>query len=44
MIDAISSRNADLAEEIGRQHTNLFRKRIINTIESGLGGDLILSG
>jgi DNA-binding GntR family transcriptional regulator len=44
MIDAISSRNADLAEEIGRQHTNLFRKRIINTIGSGLGGDLILSG
>ena len=43
MIDAISSHNADLAEEIGRQHTNLFRKRIVKHIESGLSGELSLT-
>ena len=43
MIDAIFQRNADLAEQVAREHTNLFRRRIISTIESGLGGDLKLS-
>ena len=43
MIDAIASRDVDLAEKVARQHTDLFRKRIIDTIGSGLGGDLNLS-
>ena len=43
MIDAIFQRNADLAEQVAREHTNLFRRRIISTIESGLGVDLKLS-
>lgn len=43
MIDAISARDTDLAEKIARQHTNLFRRRIISTIEAGLGEGLNLS-
>jgi DNA-binding GntR family transcriptional regulator len=43
MIDAISSRDADLAEEIARKHTSLFRRRIVDSIESGLSGELNLS-
>ena len=42
MIDAISSRNAELAEEIARQHAILFRRRIVNSIEANLGAEFKL--
>jgi DNA-binding GntR family transcriptional regulator len=43
MIDALTRRDPDGAEEIGRLHTELFRGRIVRALESNLGGAIDLT-
>lgn len=37
MIDALLQRDAEAAESLGRQHTDLFRQRILRSINTDLG-------
>ena len=43
MIDALARRDPDASEELGRKHTDLFRRRIIRAIESDLSRDIDLT-